>query len=113
MQIFINICIVRFLVAPRQREKFEILVFSGGQGDANFHSMYIVHFTIFFWPRLSMVTTAENTTTTAEPLSPLKFWEKIATAEMTILFFLITPKIQQLVTVWVGVNTKRVYPSWF
>ena len=29
-------------VASRQREKFEILVFSGGQGDANFHGMYIV-----------------------------------------------------------------------
>ena len=29
-------------VASRQRVKFEILVFSGGQEDAHFHSMYIL-----------------------------------------------------------------------
>ena len=29
-------------VASRQQENFEILLFSGGWGDAHFHSMYIV-----------------------------------------------------------------------
>ena len=29
-------------VASRQQGKMEISVFSGGQGDANFHSMYMV-----------------------------------------------------------------------